>query len=415
MGLSTSSPEASSSTTHSGSTTGRLRCWGLLSLFNVGIILTLLAVWLGYQEYRLNQDHGNHGSCSKLKLGEEDPAWEAKVKEALPAMERAVAHFMDLRAEGKLDDPNPKGRWKRAQHPVAWGCIKDASLEILPSIDPALKHGLFAQSGKHRALVRFSKGSFEPDFAPKITSVALKVFGVKGKRADLRDRDQKISDANKDTQDFITITNPTLPLAAVPEEFTLLHEYLSKAIYPGAFFWLLLNRPTLIPRIGALFLRGWRVNNPLLSTHFTVAPNRVGEDGIAAKFALVPCESGNDSFFGGKQLKWTYIHEIIQDYLNRHEGCMKLMLQRQTDPCADRVDDFLHAWSGPWEHVGTLRIPKGAQLDRGDDCDNTAFNPFHAVEANRPLGWVQRVRKEVYAMGSARRIEKNPAAAVERQ
>jgi hypothetical protein len=311
---------------------------------------------------------------------------------------------MDARANGELDDPDPQGRYKRVQHPVTWGCV-EAEVEILAPKNASNAHGLFAKAGKYSSIIRLSKNSFDADSEPKTSSIAFKIFGVQGERAEIHQTNSDLRAANRDTQDFILIGSPTLPLIVIPQELITIHEYLIWGKVPGAIVWMLKNRPTLVPRVLRMLINGWKTNNPFLTEHYTIHPSKLG-DGQAVRLGLFPCESGKPQPSAPKGEK-NFVHKVVQDYVNSHDVCMKIMIQKQLDPCLDPVDDFLNEWHGPWEHVGNLRIEKGSKFDLGDMCDNLSYNPFHTLEANRPLGWIARVRRDVYTMGSARRTEKN--------
>ena len=364
----------------------------------------ILGLWLGYHEHKLLQDHLKGNSCKDLHLGlgQENPLWEDDLKATIPGLERVLSEIMDLRKEGKLDDPNPQNRFKRVQHPVAWGCVQ-ATVDIFQLKNSSDQQGLFAQAKIHPAIVRFSKNAFLPDFFPKATSIAVKILDLEAQRADMKEQNEDIRKANQHTQDLIMIGNPIFPLVAVPQELTILHEYLAKKQPFSAVFYLLLNRPTLFIRTIVLLWRGFRTSNPLLENHYTIQASRLGPN-QAIRLALEPCESTiNYSLLGGVN-----ITANIQSYLNMQDGCMKLMMQKQTEACRDQVDDFIHEWSGPWLHVGYLKIKQGSTLDSSNEhCDNLSFNPFHAPDANRPLGWLGRLRRDVYAHNSARRYSKN--------
>ena len=370
-----------------------------------GLVLTALAIWLGYNENKLRTEHAKGDSCKKLKLGEENPLFEADLKATMPSLLKTLSQFMDVRAEGKLDDPDPRGKFKRVQHPVAWGCAP-ATVEITLPPNETDRQGLFSKAATYEAMIRFSKNSFDPDNAPKVASVALKIFGVSGPRVDFQDIDAKVREVNKNTQDLIFISNPTLPLVVVPDELDTLHKYLIWGKLPAVLIYQLLFRPTLIPREIKMLVGGMSISNPLDAKLYTVQPSKLGEQ-QAIRLGLFPCKDDPVNARDGPRPGKEYVHDTIQAFLDNNDGCMKLMIQKQTDPCTDQVDDILHEWSGQWSHVGYVKLKKGTKLDTGDSCENLSFNPFHALEANRPLGWIARLRREVYAVTSARRLEKN--------
>ena len=373
-------------------------------LYLLGVFFTLCALWFGYQENRVRQDHAKGDSCKHLKLGEENPLFEKEVQQIMPDLQGLLAKLMDRRVQGKLDDPNPQGRYKRVQHPVGWGCAA-ASVEILP-MNSTDRHGVFAQPATYKSVIRLSKNSFDPDNSLKISSISVKMFGVKGERLPLHQTHPVLVEGNKDTQDFIFISNPTLPFVAEVKELIDFHEWFIWGNTPGVIAWVLLYRPTILPHLLSMIIRGKSITNPFLVRQYSIEPNLLGP-GQAIRLGLFPCDESQQQA-PPPSGKANFVQEITQAYLNENDVCMKLMIQKQTDACKDQIDDILHEWTGPFQHVGFLRLAKGTQLDNSDQaCDNLSFNPFHGLEANRPLGWVARVRKEVYTTGSDRRMEKN--------
>lgn len=328
------------------------------------------------------------------------------MRDSLPGLGKVLDQVMDAREAGKLDDLTPNGRFKRVQHPSAWGCVP-AKLEIL-KVNSSEQFGVFRQEGGFDAIIRLSKNAFVPDYAPKTTSIAVKAFGVKGKRAPIQERDSALQDANKDTFDLIMVGTPTLPVFAIPGELALLHGFLLRKQFLQAGWYFLSKRPTLIPRLAKVLWTGLITSNPFLIRHYAIQPSKLGiKEGLPAiRYGLFPCDE-SEKQEPAPQPKTQYIAEVMEHYLQQKEACMKLMIQKQADPCIDQVDDNLSNWSGAWHHVGYLRVSKGSRPVSDDKCDDLAFNPFHAPVENIPVGWVARMRREIYAMQSARRYEKN--------
>jgi hypothetical protein len=375
----------------------------------LGLLLTILALFLGYHENKLKQEHHGPTDCKKLKLGEEDPYFTKELQKYMPKLLQTLESFMDQRAEGKLDDPSKDGKYRRVQHPLSWGCLfNKVELEILPIKSPQLQHGLFQKPAKYPAYIRVSKNGFDNDNEPRTASIAIKVIGVKGERAKVAEFDDGIEHANMNTLDLIFISYPSLPLVVVPEELITVHEALMRGKLPAVLLWMAMSRPTLMTRAVAMLLNGTSINNPFLSPQFTIGATKLGPN-LATRYALFPCTE--EEMPSAPKGSTNYVQQVTQDFLNKKEVCMKLMIQPQTDPCKDRVDSFLEAWTGPWEHVGYLRIQKDAQLVNDDKCENLSMNPWHTLEANAPLGWVQSARRDIYSMGSARRLHKNKAKA----
>ena len=77
------------------------------------------------------------------------------------------------------------------------------------------------------------------------------------------------------------------------------------------------------------------------------------------------------------------------------------MVQIQTDPHRMPIEDATVKWSerlSPYIPVAELRIPRQrfdtpAQLAF---ADNLSYNPWHSLEAHRPLGNQNRARRRMY-------------------
>ena len=62
--------------------------------------------------------------------------------------------------------------------------------------------------------------------------------------------------------------------------------------------------------------------------------------------------------------------------------------------------------------LARIRIPKQAidQADTASRCESIAFNPWHALPAHRPLGNMNRARREIYQAMAAFRGRRAGAA-----
>ncbi len=88
------------------------------------------------------------------------------------------------------------------------------------------------------------------------------------------------------------------------------------------------------------------------------------------------------------------------------------MVQFQTDAEAMPVEDATVEWdeaASPFRKVATVRIPaqsfdSPAQMEF---CENLAFNPWRSLAEHRPLGGLNRARKDLYAELAGFRHERN--------
>lgn len=84
------------------------------------------------------------------------------------------------------------------------------------------------------------------------------------------------------------------------------------------------------------------------------------------------------------------------------------------DPDVD-IENASHAWpvTFPFVPVATLTIPL-QEFDSPElqvRCERLVFSPWHCLEAHRPLGGINRLRRAVYeASAKFRNLPKEPAA-----
>jgi hypothetical protein len=86
------------------------------------------------------------------------------------------------------------------------------------------------------------------------------------------------------------------------------------------------------------------------------------------------------------------------------------MVQFQTDPDRMPIEDASVEWpreASPYVPVARLRIPPQTFDDpaRVAQCEQMAFNPWHCLEAHRPLGNMNRARRRIYAEMAAFRSQ----------
>lgn len=117
-------------------------------------------------------------------------AWETVPSSEADAI-RIIAAMVEARVRAAAVDCPAR----RDAHQKAHGCV-EAEFEVLDSLAPELRVGLFREARRYRALVRFSNGSETPqsDSAGDGRGMAVKVMGVGQSRSG--------------TQDFVMINNP---------------------------------------------------------------------------------------------------------------------------------------------------------------------------------------------------------------
>lgn len=98
--------------------------------------------------------------------------------------------------------------------------------------------------------------------------------------------------------------------------------------------------------------------------------------------------------------------------LNSDTATFDFMVQFQSDPYSMPIEDSGVAWDeavSPFIKVATLNIGRqdfdsAKQREFGD---NLSFNPWHCLPEHRPLGGINRARRQVYVALSAFRHKRN--------
>ncbi|NJM80197.1 MAG: hypothetical protein HC854_12315 [Flavobacterium sp.] len=100
-----------------------------------------------------------------------------------------------------------KGKTKRDAHPKTLGLLK-ANFKVLDTLPEIYNVGVFQKSATYKAWIRISNasGKLQPDNIKDFRGFAIKILGVDGERFSLDE---------KQTQDFVLMSHPTMPLGTV--------------------------------------------------------------------------------------------------------------------------------------------------------------------------------------------------------
>jgi hypothetical protein len=300
--------------------------------------------------------------------------------------ERFERHAETLRDYQRRNSGKGPGR---ALHRKAHAGLR-ATLEVNEAIAPEAAAGLFATPGRHDAFVRFSNGlgMHQPDWMPDVRGLAVKVLGVPGRKLI-----PGLEDAT--TQDFLLISTPALPFSNVDDFVAFVKAAESQA----------LALPRLVRAFGPVraakllrFLAGLRPPASLATIpYFSALPIAFGE--YAGKLALRPEQSGGGGAGarGGDRLGAELAERLAT-------GPIRFTLEAQLyrDPAATPIEDAAIVWDAPFTPLATLEIP--AQADElAAEVERLSFDPWHALEAHRPLGNLMRARSNAYRLSTQER------------
>ncbi len=252
------------------------------------------------------------------------------------------------------------------------------------------RSGVFAEQGRsYPVYVRVSSGASaaQPDKAPDVRGLAVKLVGVEGQKL-IAGMEQEL------TQDFLFLNDPAIPFKD-PFEFMAFQR---AAAAGGAKL-----VPKLFAQVG--LLRGFAIVGRALrspkvasiATHafHTCAPLSLA--GSAAKLGLFPMPSAVHPPGTGEGM---YRSDLVAR-LQQGPLSWSLRAQMYKDDKCTPIEDTSVVWQGPWVTLGTLTLPQqDATTARGEEIsslvESLSFDPWHSLEAHRPVGAIMRARAHAY-------------------
>jgi hypothetical protein len=312
----------------------------------------------------------------------------------------------------------------RDAHATGYGLVR-AEVEILGGLAPEYAQGIYAHPGRHEALIRFSNGSPHTGADASLgfnTGMALKLFGIDGQTL-LED------EPDSHTFDYALINAPIFFCNTVKHYLFIQHLFLHGPDYfrrgkPGVHQFL----HDYVTGMGTLEPEDWAWDellalirlkaqaqpvNLLLSTYWTMASVRHGE--YVAKVRAAPVKEAAEKVVR-RHLDPTSAAEIFRPALVAELQERPYEFDLQVQLCVDLekmpVEDVTVEWPealSQFVTVAKVRLPQQdiSGEDNLEQMDATSITPWRVTEEHRPLGNIQRARKELYRKSSLLRHELN--------
>jgi hypothetical protein len=291
---------------------------------------------------------------------------------------------------------------RRQAHAKAHGLV-EAELIIEPKLPVDLAVGLFAAPKTYKAWVRYSSasGTAQADAKADARGMAVKVLGVEGRKA--------LGEGSPAEQDFLMVNGKAFAVSTASDYVAFTQAVSSGS--PGQFFVGLPLAPRLrgMRNLAAMVLQ--RVKNPLTIQYWSQVPYRFGD--VAMKFTARPRRP--EGFSWSLPEDPDYMRKAMVATLSSEAVEFDFMVQLQVDPVAMPVEDATVEWSerlSPFRKVATLRMARQTpdSEERLACAENMVFTPWHALEAHRPLGPMNRARRVVYEADARLRHARNGVA-----
>jgi len=300
------------------------------------------------------------------------------------------------------------GHAVRAVHAKAHGLL-EGRLLIDRDLPPELAQGMFATPGEHKVIMRLSTnaGDILPDAISLPRGLALKVLDVPGER---------LLGAEGTTQDFVMVNGNVFP-ARTAKQFHGNLKLLAATtdVLEGAKVVLstaLRGVNTALEAVGlesqAVQALGGAPNvDPLGETYYSITAFRYGD--YIAKFSLAPVAptlralTGVEIDAGNRP---NAIREAVQQEMGVIDGVWEFRVQLCRDLDKQPIEDATVAWDEadtPFQRVGVVMAPHQDSWakERVQAVDEAMrFSVWTGLEAHRPLGNINRARRDAYRYSS---------------
>lgn len=297
-----------------------------------------------------------------------------------------------------------KGHAIRAVHAKAHAILR-GTLTIDDGLPAELAQGLFATPGEHAVWLRISTnpGDILDDSISLPRGLAMKVLDVSGER---------LPGAEGSTQDFVMVNAPVFQ-AKTAEEFEGNLKLLAKTTDRAegakkALSAVLRGVNTALTAVGiespkVQSLGGAPNAHPLGLTYYSVTPFRYGDH--VAKFSLRPVSAllrqleDVEIDASGRP---NAIRETVRSDMRGIDAEWAFCVQLCRDPATMPIEDPTVEWpeeESPFLQVGTVRAMAQDSWDEAQVAEvneRLRFSTWTGLAAHRPLGNINRARRETY-------------------
>jgi hypothetical protein len=313
-------------------------------------------------------------------------------EEIAPDEAAVTAEFIAFLKEASLrrHPSGPVLRFNQGRHTA---CV---AAEFTVREDLAAEHrvGLFARPHTYQAFVRFANASSSSDRERDVRGMSISLADVQG--------DNLTPGAGK--QDFVLNSHPVMVAPDTKEFLALL-----RAMDAGGFRRILyFAAHPRAARIG--FAARKQPASHLDIPYWSTTPYMFGS-GRAVKYVARP-SSDRTSAMPANPTD-TYLYDAMRSHLAQADARFDFLIQFQRDARAMPIEDATVEWKeedSPYVPVARIRIPRQAIDDpaRAAACEAAAFNPWHSLREHRPIGGMNRARKDIYRALAALRQERRP-------
>lgn len=315
-------------------------------------------------------------------------------EETIAADEAAVtARFIGFLKEA-TEKRYRAGARRRFNQARATACV-EAEFIVLDALPSELRVGLFAAPRRYRSRIRFANAASATDRERDIRGMSVRVFDVTAPNLT----------PGATVQDFVLNSHPVMMAADARGFMELLQANEAGGLQRTLYF---LTHPAALRT--ALASRS-RPSCHLDLPYWSATPYLYGQN-RAVKYVIRPASTRRSPL--PHPLTDSYLQDAMRARLTESDAIFDFMVQFQTDGRRMPIEDASVEWlerDSPYLPVARLRIPPQSFDSAGSvaACEEMAFNPWHCLPDHRPLGSMNRARREIYRAMAAFRTEPVPA------
>ncbi len=272
---------------------------------------------------------------------------------------------------------------KRRLHAKSHG-LAEAELIVEPNLPPDLKAGLFKTEAIYKVWIRFSNGAstISSDYKKGVRGMAIKILDA--------DTSFQKQDKTMGSQDILLTNNKIIFPGTVQWQKRAMQVLFVSKLY---FICILLSFKL---RGLFTFLKGQiKIANVLEQDYYSGTPYLFGS-GQAVKWQANPLKPSTSAIpiNAGEN----FLREQLARDLANNDYFFDLNIQFQKDADEAPIEDSAIEWTTPFIKVATIKILQQDvdTAERRKQAEEMIFSAWHCVADHRPLGGINRIRKEIY-------------------
>jgi hypothetical protein len=343
--------------------------------------------------------------------------------ESIPAEEAALIGETTASMEKLLGRRYAgKPRFLRGVHPKDHGCV-EARFTVSEDFPPDYQVGVFRKPGEtFPAAIRFSNAAplVLPDCLPEAGpgGTQVRTHGSRGMAVKLYDvfGSRLVPGDHERTQDFLMINQPFFAFANA-EDYSALNRIIVEDMEKPDRFFQRMGSPD--PKVAMRAKRTLGIVqsiktgssaapfqapplSPFDNSYFGAAPFAFGE-GRAMRFSAKPVNPMTGDL-GAAVNDPNYLRNAMRKRMAEagdKDICFDFQIQvRASDQLKieEDIEDACRAWDDPFVTVARIAIPPQdvASPERQEFCETLFYTPWHGLDEHRPLGGINRLRRDVY-------------------